>query len=72
MATVAGYVTNAYTRVLALVVIGTFALNVVVVAPMLIYGNPYWPAHWLTLARGLDVMFAVLAARTAWLRTDRS
>ena len=68
----AGFITAAYTRVLALVVIGAFALNGVVVAPMLIYGDPYWPAHWLMLARGLDVVFAVLATRTVWLCTDRS
>jgi hypothetical protein len=69
--TVTGFLSAAYTRILALVVIGTFALNGVVVAPMLVYGNPYWPPHWLMLARALDGMFAVLAVRTVWLCAER-
>lgn len=71
MLTVWGMLAAAYTRVLALVVIGTFAVNGVVVAPMLVYGNPYWPPHWLMLARLLDVAFAALAVRTVWLCMDR-
>lgn len=72
MRTVAYFITDAYTHVLALLLIGTFALNGVVVAPMLIYGSPYWPSHWLLTARAFDLMFAVLAARTVWICTDRT
>ena len=67
MPTVTGLLAAAYPRVLALVVVGVFALNLVVVAPMLVYGNPFWPSNWLLLARALDGAFAVLAARTVWL-----
>lgn len=67
MLTVTGFISAAYPRVLAMLVIGTFALNGVVVAPMLVYGTPYWPGHWLMLARALDGAFVLLAARTVWL-----
>jgi hypothetical protein len=70
--TVTGFLVAAYTRVLALVMIGGFAVNGVVVAPMLVYGNLYWPSHWLMLARALDLGFAVLAARSVWLCAERS
>jgi hypothetical protein len=72
MLTVTQFLAAAYPRVLALVVIGAFAINGVVVAPMLVYGDSLWPPDWLLLARALDVMFAVLAARTVWLCAPRA
>jgi hypothetical protein len=72
MPTVTAFLTTTYTRMLALVVIGVFALNGTVVAPMLIYGNPFWPSDCLLLARTLDIVFVVLAARRVWICAPRA
>jgi hypothetical protein len=67
-----GFITRVYTRLLALLVVGAFAVNGVIVAPLLVYGSPYWPSNWLLMARALDVLFAVMAVRTVWSCADRS
>jgi hypothetical protein len=67
-----GFIATAYIRMLGLLLAGTFVLNGIVVAPLLVYGSQYWPPHWLLLARALDAVFVVTAGRTIWICAGRS